>query len=127
MSDPRKSKDGDPKGHDSDDQTRRVSPGVPTSFTVFKPTKALHRSTEALPALQKDNSGWPQLNSLEAEELVIAHRIEKLAMSSQGSVQAAWSERSSQEARYHNTAMDVQTPRGDDNQTKKRPRVGDSP
>lgn len=84
MSDPRKSKDGDPKGYNSDDQTRRVSPGVPTSLTVFKPSKVLQRSTEALAALQKDKSGWPQLSSLEAEELVIAHRIEKPAKSSQG-------------------------------------------
>lgn len=127
MSDPQGSKDGDPKGYNSDDQTRKVSPGTPASFTVFKPSKVLQRSTEALAALQKDKSGWPQLKSPEAEELVIAHRIEKPAKSSQGNVQATWSERSSQEAHYDNTAMDVQTPRSNDTQTKKRPRVGDSP
>lgn len=127
MSDPRKSKNGDPNGRNSRDHTPKTSPGVPSALELFKPSRVLQRSTEALAALQRDKSVSPPLNSFEAEELVTAHRIEKPPTGSRVNVQAILHERDSQEARYDYAPMDVQSSRSEDTQSKKRPRMGDSP
>lgn len=128
MCDPRKSSEKAPNNDGDSKYTRRVSLGAPPGLGVFKPSRALQRSMDALNTLQKDKGGWPPLGKLEAEESVTAHRIEKPALStSQGDEQTIWNTRGKEGTYEDSTPMDKQSQHNDDVHSKKRPRVGDSP
>lgn len=111
---------------DTEDAGGGKAPGVPKSLAVFTPSSVLQRSNEHLNRMNMTTAGWPSLPQIDSEESLAVHRIERTAESALASTSSA----SQAQLRMDTSEGSQKTPptsAPNDGNSKKRPRLANSP